>query len=578
MPRPEVSIVQANSEFPEDALIIVYSSLTNLNFRSSMGMIDKQSYNSQSNRYEVLVRPIKQILLVYTNDYMEGTIAKLNPKSKEVFYYKVEEKNSEITAASTGRLTILSEPAGAEIYLNGFKVADKTPFTFDLNSGSTKVKLKKKKFEDFDTTIFIRSNQNSELKQKLNSSYLYLNVTSNPSGANVSIDGVQIGTTPLNKEIDLSNKVIRGTKLLSIALPSYTGDQKEIRYYPSNFPLEYYFDLTKIKGSYSITSNPSGASVYFNGTYKGLTPLSGIIEHGSYEVSLQMDEYKSIENTSLSLNSSEIQYLNFDLERIVALSDQEVLNDLYLRAVSLGYKKTENDFSILIKNDNEVFMDMLNYAKSQGYVNGEDDFAIMVGRSNSTASDFEFSEIKIGNQIWMAENLNTNRFQNGDLIAEARTDLEWKHAGENKQSAWCYYDNDPINAEKYGRLYNWYAVADSRRLCPSGWHVPSDNEWTILTDYLGGSLENGVKMKSKSGWLVNGSGSNSSEFNGLPGGCRFYRHYEYFNDVGIAGYWWSLSDDSVETAYFRLLHSREDHVSFGTNSKRGGFSIRCIQD
>ena len=80
LPKPEISLVQANTEFGEDALIIIYSSLTNLNFRSSMGMIDKQSYNPQSNRYEVLVRPIKQILLVYSDGFMEGTISTVNPK------------------------------------------------------------------------------------------------------------------------------------------------------------------------------------------------------------------------------------------------------------------------------------------------------------------------------------------------------------------------------------------------------------------------------------------------------------------------------------------------------------------
>ena len=79
LPKPEVSLIQANTEFGEDALIIIYSSLTNLNFRSSMGMIDKQSYNPQSNRYEILVRPVKQILLVFSNGFMEGTISTINP-------------------------------------------------------------------------------------------------------------------------------------------------------------------------------------------------------------------------------------------------------------------------------------------------------------------------------------------------------------------------------------------------------------------------------------------------------------------------------------------------------------------
>ena len=112
LPKPEISLVQANTEFGEDALIIIYSSLTNLNFRSSMGMIDKQSYNQQSNRYEILLRPVKQILLVFSNGFMEGTVSTINPKSKDVFYFKVEEKKIAILNQTVpGKLTINSTPA-----------------------------------------------------------------------------------------------------------------------------------------------------------------------------------------------------------------------------------------------------------------------------------------------------------------------------------------------------------------------------------------------------------------------------------------------------------------------------------
>jgi uncharacterized protein (TIGR02145 family) len=94
--------------------------------------------------------------------------------------------------------------------------------------------------------------------------------------------------------------------------------------------------------------------------------------------------------------------------------------------------------------------------------------------------------VTIGNQVWMTENLNVDKFSSGDIISEAKTDEAWIKAGENKQPAWCYYDNDPQKGDKYGKLYNWYAVADARGLCPAGWHAPSDDDWTVLTDYLRG--------------------------------------------------------------------------------------------
>lgn len=103
-------------------------------------------------------------------------------------------------------------------------------------------------------------------------------------------------------------------------------------------------------------------------------------------------------------------------------------------------------------------------------------------KSNETTN---FNEVAINNQVWMTENLNVDKFRNGDPILHAVTDEEWKKAGENGEPAWCYYDNDPVNGEKYGKLYNWYAVNDPRRLAPEGWKIPSDEDWTTLTDLFG---------------------------------------------------------------------------------------------
>jgi len=146
--------------------------------------------------------------------------------------------------------------------------------------------------------------------------------------------------------------------------------------------------------------------------------------------------------------------------------------------------------------------------------------------------------VSIGGQVFMSKNLDVSTFRNGDPIPQAKTYEEWGRAGENQQPAWCYYNNDPANGAKYGKLYNWYAVNDSRGLAPEGWHVPSDAEWTILTDYLGSDA--GTKMKSKTGWNENGNGTNSSGFSGLPGGGR--NDGGAVNGIGHVGYWWSSSE------------------------------------
>jgi uncharacterized protein (TIGR02145 family) len=105
--------------------------------------------------------------------------------------------------------------------------------------------------------------------------------------------------------------------------------------------------------------------------------------------------------------------------------------------------------------------------------------------------------VTIGKQVWMLENLNVATFKNGVAIPEVQDRGAWNKAGDNQQPAWCYYNNDPKNGEKYGKLYNGYAVVDNNGLCPQGWHVPSDAEWDTLVTYLGGIDVAGAKMKAK---------------------------------------------------------------------------------
>jgi uncharacterized protein (TIGR02145 family) len=189
----------------------------------------------------------------------------------------------------------------------------------------------------------------------------------------------------------------------------------------------------------------------------------------------------------------------------------------------------------------------------------------------------QYQTIRIGDQVWMAENLNVDRFRNGDRIPEAKTDEEWKRAGEKGEPAWSYYDNDPANSVRYGKLYNWFAVTDPRGLAPRGWHIPSDPEWTALTDYLGGEDAAGSRMKSTSGWKENGNGTNESGFSGLPGGFR--NHDGEFYSIGGFGYWWSSTENYPNYAWYRFLYFTNGNVTRSfTRKAEEGFSVRCLRD
>ena len=179
--------------------------------------------------------------------------------------------------------------------------------------------------------------------------------------------------------------------------------------------------------------------------------------------------------------------------------------------------------------------------------------------------------IKIGTQTWTTKNLDVTTYRNGEVIPQVQDANAWANL---RTGAWCYYENNTANGSSYGKLYNWYAVNDPRGLAPKGYHIPTDAEWTILSDNLGD--EAGTKMKSSSGWKNNGNGTNTSGFAGLPGGYRFYNGDFYF--IGATGYWWSSSESTTDNAWSRYLSYYDGNVGRNDGDKLLGFSVRCLRD
>lgn len=190
------------------------------------------------------------------------------------------------------------------------------------------------------------------------------------------------------------------------------------------------------------------------------------------------------------------------------------------------------------------------------------------------ARPVDASAIKIGTQTWAKANLNTITFRNGDSIPEAKTNQEWVLAGESGKPAWCWYNNDPRNGPKYGRLYNWYAVNDLRGVAPAGWTLPTDADWTKMMFYLGGQQMSGKKLKSDSGWIDGNIGTNESGFTGLPGGYRVENGT--FLNIGSIGTWWSMTESKAQTAVDFYL-SLSGSLGRSSNPKQRGESVRCIK-
>ena len=182
--------------------------------------------------------------------------------------------------------------------------------------------------------------------------------------------------------------------------------------------------------------------------------------------------------------------------------------------------------------------------------------------------------VRIGSQVWMAENLKATKYYDGTSIPNVTDNAAWTSL---TSGAYCWYNNDIKNKNTYGGLYNWFAVS-AGMLCPTGWHIPTDAEWNTLFSFLGGERVAGGKMKSVTGWKSPNTGStNSSGFSALPGGRRYYDVGSFYN-VGNSGYWWSSSESEISNALSRGLYYDYAVLDRFNFDKRYGFSVRCLKD
>jgi uncharacterized protein (TIGR02145 family) len=192
-----------------------------------------------------------------------------------------------------------------------------------------------------------------------------------------------------------------------------------------------------------------------------------------------------------------------------------------------------------------------------------------------------YKTIVIGTQEWMAESLNTSIYRNGDEIPTNLDDATWLNTASG---AWAYYNSNESYVCPYGKLYNWYACVDARQLCPVGWHVPTDAEWSVLTSYLGGEDVAGGKMKitgtmeAATGlWQSPNTGAtNSSGFSGASGGYR--GSSGGYDGIGGNGFWWSSSEGGTSNAWNRDLNFNFGNVFRTDVNKQNGFSVRCLRD
>lgn len=193
------------------------------------------------------------------------------------------------------------------------------------------------------------------------------------------------------------------------------------------------------------------------------------------------------------------------------------------------------------------------------------------------ASGNSYQTVQIGTQIWMVENLKTTKYRDGSSIPNVTDDAAW---GLLTTGAYCEFKNDKNNGNIYGKLYNWYAVTDTRNLCPAGWHVPTDPEWTALSTFLGGNTIAGAKLKEAGSthWYgANVFGTNEVGFTALPGDFRPSNGIIVYH-LFFSAYFWTSTQASTANGYYNWIPYSDKLLTRSSTSKKVGYSVRCIKD
>lgn len=313
----------------------------------------------------------------------------------------------------------------------------------------------------------------------------------------------------------------------------------------------------------------------------------------SEDVFLNLSDIRLFDNISdLKFNWDRLPFLGafppyVDAEEPTSLSEVIGSEDISVTNVSanaqhigpIQYLNGNADVKFkTISGLTESFSFTLNFEKDGFLVTKRIENATLIGNSCGNLTSITDNEgniypvVSIGNQCWTATNLRATTFADGSLIPYIADSAAWAQVSA---PALCFRDNSSLNSDLYGNLYNLYAATDSRNLCPTGWHVPSDPELTVLIDYLGGETVAGGKMKSVTGWNTpNVGATNESGFTALPGGSRVWVG-NFPPSANNIGYWWTSSPlGSVWT----LLYNDDNVYRGASESSNGGLSIRCVKD
>jgi len=539
----------------------------------------------------LLIHAEPEKAMIYINDQFVKTgeyQAKLKPGiydyRVEMPLYHTEAGKIEITDTKKeltvnlkpayGNIAITTTPESeATVLIDGKEQTKTTPCQSEnLASGEHTVQVIKEMYQPAYQKVTITDKKITSVNVTLQPNFAELTVTAPEATIYVNNQQKTIGTWNGRLPAGVYSIEARREKYRSAKqdIELTIGDNKKVDLQP-----------TPIYGSLDIMTSPAGAIISIDGKEYGTTPntLNKLLI-GDYMVQLSKAGYATV-NKTVTIVDGKSTELNDRLTNglAVTINSTPTGATLYIDGNANGTTPYTGSLTF----GNHILRIESNGKKAEKTVNivltgGETNFNLSFGTKTITDIDGNvYHTIKIGTQTWMVENLKVTRYRNGEPIPNITNNTSWT---DLDTGASCDYLNMPSNSETYGKLYNWYAVNDSRKIAPAGWHVPTDAEWTILMDYLGSKSIAGAKLKetgTKHWTNPNTAATNESGFSALPGGDRGIINGTFYY-LGSFGYWWSSTEISLKHAWYRGMSYNYGNVFRSSTNEQDGFSVRCVRD
>jgi uncharacterized protein (TIGR02145 family) len=496
---------------------------------------------------------------VFIDDQLAGTTP-FQRKYKEGDYnYRLEKskyhnKAGKITLAGEreslnlsmkpkfGDIRVTSTPEdGMQVYLDDENTGKTTPATLEeISSGEHRIKLQSQWYQPQTKVLSVNDEQTTNADFTMQPAYAELSVTANPD-ADILIDGEKKASGTW------SGRLLSGIYTVKAEKAKYYSEEKQIEIIAGQDE-NLSFDLKGKTGSVDVVTTPLEATVYLDGEKQGLSPLTikdKLI--GSYEIRLEKDGYGTVNNSidikedeTITVNESlpagkEITIASTPSGASLSIDGENKGSTPYSGTLSFG------SHSIKLVNGEKVVDENISVTQS-GKSRWEFDVRkIPYGLMTDTRDGKTYKTVKIGNQEWMAENLNYY----------------------TSSGSWCY-DDKSSNCDKYGRLYDWETA---KKVCLDGWHLPSKSEFETLLNNVGGSGRNAYNALIPSG---------SSGFSALFGSWR--GHNGGFRGIGFGGHFWSSSPEDNEYAWSLYIQNGYVDAYVSSYTRSVGFSVRCIKN